>query len=396
MQPQQPFGAPKQPLRPTASQNPFLASRPVAPTTSAMPAMQTATPRPMGNGPVVGNPVMGGRQMPQAAPAASMNSQMNNTTSAEDLLAGIGANDDKKSDSKEDAVVFDSSKDKNKDKSSKMMLYVAIGCGVLAVAGVVFGVLGMMKKPETRVETKIEKTVDDVAAVNLIEPYLTSIAYATNIIDSGITEAAKFATAFNNVVGRDMYVNGENYSVTYTALNAKYRELFGTNAPEQNVDGGAYMTASYGVDENGIGWFYVTAFPVQGAGLVPVTRVMGTRYNEENELVVEVYHDNVSVCGYANVTSGYCFDPLNIGEEAIDAIIEQYGDQMPTAQLIFSNEISGYSLVGIIKSEAVVPEDETTPDENTPAEGDEVVEEEIVEGETEQSETPAEGETAQE
>ena len=143
MQPQQPFGAPKQPLRPTTSQNPFLAQRPVAmPAASAMPMMQTAASRPaMAGGPMVGNPTVGNPMMnnpmaasapaPAPAPVAS-NMNANPFDNFDEPKDDFGA---------KDSMVAESSDNEGGEKKNNNMLYVAIGCGVLAL-GVTFQQIG--------------------------------------------------------------------------------------------------------------------------------------------------------------------------------------------------------------------------------------------------------------
>ena len=171
MQPQQPVGGAKQPAKPqpakpqtatkpVSSKNPFLAQRPATPAASAMPAMQPAARPSVAAGPVVDGQMLGGRPAtapvsapaPAPAPAAPVQTPISAISTdislVEEPLEGINIEEKAGGDS----VAF--SNGSTGANKSRTMLIAMVGCGVLALAGVVFGVLGIMKKPETRVEYK--------------------------------------------------------------------------------------------------------------------------------------------------------------------------------------------------------------------------------------------------
>lgn len=384
MQPQQPFGAPKQPLRPTASQNPFLAQRPVTHASSAMPTMQAAAPRPMAGGPMVGNPMVG-----NSNPVSPLNPAMNARPAApagfgspaapavdnglsDDLLNGLGA---KKAEAEpefgnSDSIVAGG----DNEKKMKMLLYTAIGCGVLALVGIVVGALGLMKKPEVKVETKVESVVDNDAAWNIVRPYTTQFSYMTTVLDSGLTEAARFALAYENLSARYVWQipdSGLTY-VNYGDINYEYEKLFGYLLPKSNIDFYEYGSVVYETDDSGIDRFAVTPSNAGGSGFVSVTRVKGAEYTStEGVLDIEVYHDNVPICGASEVSEAYCISPENINDRVVDKFVEDHESMIPVYTMEFKESNGGYVLSDVIKPTSTDDtSNDTTDDTSDDASGD--------------------------
>lgn len=357
MQPQQTFGAPKQPVRPVAP-NPFLTPRPVVPAASAMPAMQAAPVRPAQAGPMVGNPVVG-NPVNTAAGAAAAGGAMNGAsvtgaTGAENPFVDelIVADAKTKTEDSEvgfgetDSVIEDGTK---KPKNNKIMLYAAIGCGVLAVAGVVFGVIGMMKKPETKVETVVETVVDDVAAANILTPYLKQISYANTILDSGLMDITKFELAYRNLPATDIFYKSDGYvAVSYDAMNYVYKTLFGGDLAKSSYGGDELFSLAEYISDDGGERFVIAPDNFSGAGLVSVTRVKEASVLGDS-LTVTVYHGNVSVCGYGDAV-GYCLGPDNIDDMAVDQFVKENADSMPTVDLVFSAADGRYILTRVTQN----------------------------------------------
>lgn len=369
MQPQQPVGGAKQPIKPqpaklqsaakpTSSKNPFIAQRPATPAASAMPAMQPAARPSVANGPVADGQMLGGRPAAAlAAPAAPAPAAPVQTPIAaistdislvEEPLEGINVEEKTSSDS----VAFSNgSAGANK---SRTMLIAMIGCGVLALAGVVFGVLGMMKKPDTRVEYKKEILVDKAAAENIARPYFNESSPYNTILDAGMTDAAKLALAFYNLSFRGVYGPNEagSYVVDFATMNDKYRALFGTDIPNfETINDLMAGSFAYQVNDSGVGQIVVTPITAGGTGFVSVVRVKDAAYgDEEDTLNVEVYRDIVPVCGLAEETV-YCLGPDIINDAVVDEYVENYSDTFPIVTMKFTSTDNGYVLTGIEKEE---------------------------------------------
>ncbi len=373
MQPQQPVGEAKQPTKPqpaklqsaakpTSSKNPFIAQRPATPAASAMPAMQPAARPSVTNGPVADGQMLGGR--PAAAPIAPAPAPVAPAPAApvqtpiaaistdislvEEPLEGINVEEKTSSDS----VAFSNgSAGANK---SRTMLVAMIGCGVLALAGVVFGVLGMMKKPDTRVEYKKEISVDKAAAENIARPYLNEISPYNTILDAGMTDAAKLALAFYNLSFRGVYGPNEagSYVVDFATMNDKYRALFGTDISNfETINDLMAGSFAYQVNDSGVGQIVVTPVTAGGIGFVSVVRVKDATYgDEEDTLNIEVYRDLVPVCGLTEETV-YCLGPDIINDAVVDEYVEDYSDTFPVVTMTFTSTDDGYVLTGIEKEE---------------------------------------------
>ena len=146
---------------------------------------------PMAGNPMANNPMA--RPVAPVAPTAPSANPFSDNTSIDDIPSM--PMDDLKT--PEDSMVADSSK--GSEGNDKKMLYVAVGCGVLALAGIGFGVFGMMKKPETKVETQTETVVSTEAANNIIAPYLTSLVPHVTIMDTELSDIAKVTLAYRNM-----------------------------------------------------------------------------------------------------------------------------------------------------------------------------------------------------
>lgn len=391
MQPQQPFGAPKQPLRPTTSQNPFLAQRPVAmPAASAMPMMQTAASRPaMAGGPMVGNPTVGNPMMnnpmaasapaPAPAPVAS-NMNANPFDNFDEPKDDFGA---------KDSMVAESSDNEGGEKKNNNMLYVAIGCGVLALAGIGFGVFGMMKKPETKVETKVEAVISEATAANLTAPYLVNIMPNVYITNTGLTDAAKFWLTYRNLpVDYVQYMNSSEgvIVVGYNEMNAIYKNLFGGDLLRSSYggEGTGYPTAVFDITEGGTEQFVITNYNGYGSipGVYPIVKIKEIT-STENGFNVAVYSDNVYGCGAGapvgiDVPEGYCFVELS---DTVDSFVESHADMIPVKNMVFTESDGRYVLSDIVDENG----EGTTTDEEEDEDEDEEVET-TVEGELDDEE----------
>lgn len=276
-------------------------------------------------------------------------------------------------------------KDKTDDEKTKMSKKQIIGLVVLsliALGGVLFGVYGMNSQNDkiaelttraTEAENELaewglevdeydddeveisdeveiigEGEISNELAQNLIDPYLGTFTYLNDIFDHEFDETTKFYVAFNNL--KDVYRRGD--SIVYDNINREYKYLFGDSKDLDKIDyKEGYNIFTYEDKDWGGGDFVVNRLGGGGtmAGLFSVIK---DAYYDGDNIVVEVYHDSIGVCG-ASDEENYCFNDNSVYrtviDDEMDQIIENNSDRIPVYKMIFMSNGNHYYLNSINK-----------------------------------------------
>lgn len=192
-----------------------------------------------------------------------------------------------------------------------------------------------------------EKTIDNNLAQSLINPFLKTFNYLSNMLDYEFNEDVKAEVAFKNVE--------PGYSLTesrvdYYDLNKQYEELFGGTLEKRDYAAGHTDMLKY-VD----GSFEVSFHAGGGTGSALFSVVKNAKYDGQN-VVVEVYHDRITVCGI-NANDGYCIDAEgkmgavvdSIEEYNVKELIEKFSDRIPVYKMTFTKNNGHYVLSAVEK-----------------------------------------------
>ena len=266
-----------------------------------------------------------------------------------------------------------------KEKMSKKQVIGLVVLSLIAVGGVLFGIYGMnaqneqiaqlkgqvssVNKELTKLDAGVDESdevviedeveiIDDVIsnelAQNLISPYLGTFTYLNDIFDHEFNETTKFYVAFNNL--KDVYRRGD--SITYDDINKEYKYLFGDSKDLDKVNyREGYSVFIYKDKDWGGGEFVINRLGGGGtmAGLFSVVK---DAYYDDNDIVVEVYHDSIGVCGVSD-EDDYCFNDNSVYRTIIDdemsQIIENNSNRIPVYKMIFMSNGDHYYLNSIDK-----------------------------------------------
>lgn len=196
-----------------------------------------------------------------------------------------------------------------------------------------------------------EKTIDNNLAQSLINSYLKTFNYLSNMLDYEFNEDVKAEVAFKNVE--------PGYSLTesrvgYYDLNKQYEELFGGTLEKRDYTAGHSDMLKY-VGNAGDGSFEVSFYEGGGAGNALFSVVKNAKYDGQNA-VVEVYHDKITVCE-VDANDGYCIDAKGKMSTVIDSIeeynmkelIEKFSDRIPVYKMTFTKNNGHYVLSAVEK-----------------------------------------------
>lgn len=256
---------------------------------------------------------------------------------------------------------------------SKAGLLTTILLLVLAAGGIAFGVYGMIlanqphKCPavnntaeENIIEvtcpdgtvTKVEKIIDNDLAQNLINPYMGTFNFLSNLLDYPFDDNSKMEVAWHNLSVYNSFVSGSDYIVSYDEINAKYQELFGSSKSLEKKDYATGHSDQFKYSDNA---FRVWLYAGGGGGVGMFNVVKNASYSGEN-IIVEVYHDVISMCYIGD--SDYCIDATDnvisatitsADEYNMQDLINNFSDQIPVYTMTFAKDNGHYVLTNVEK-----------------------------------------------
>lgn len=295
------------------------------------------------------------------------------------------------------------------EEKNKKLLIIAIAAGVLAVAGLAFGIYGMTRpakisnftvqaKNDEGTITELNKDkidIDDKSntitipdtltpfgiskelAASVVKPYLRDLGAFSDILNNKFNENNKIRIAFQNIDPQYLLMStGETFRVSYRDLNNMYKYLFGSdeNLEKKNYNNQSFIYFS--TDNEATDYFLVYPGGYGGTGLTKFTAIKDA-YFEDNRLVVEMYRENISWCGLITPEPEVCVKQqtwLSDNDfEAKQEIIEKFGDKLSVKKMYFVKDNNHYILEEIVDVEK---EPEATNEESTE---EETADEEVTE-----------------
>ena len=300
------------------------------------------------------------------------------------------------------------------EEKNKKLFIIAIAAGVLAVAGLAFGIYGMTRpakisnftvqaKNDEGTVTELNKDkidIDDKSntitipdtlsplgiskelAASVVKPYLHDLGAFSDILNNKFNENNKIRIAFQNIDPQNLLLStGDSFRVSYSDLNNMYKYLFGsdTNLEKKNYNNQTFL---YVPGDNATSdYFLVYPGGYGGTGLTKFTAIKDA-YFEDNKLIIEMYRENLSWCGIVIPEPDVCVDQQTWFSdndfEAKQKIIEKFGNKLSVKKMYFGKDNGHYILESIVDVEK---ESDTIPDE------EETTEEETTEEETTEEET---------
>ena len=192
------------------------------------------------------------------------------------------------------AVPFEAPVEKKKGSGS---IIAMVGLGILAVAGIGFGIYGLMKEPEVKVETKVEPKVSREAATNILKPYIGLVYNPAVDISNGFSDGDKIIFASHSALLHTKYDSASGGQIyNYRELDYYYHNLFGEHLEKKTVAADYGITFTY---DSGRDIFIETGSGFGGPSpdYVPVTSVKEAKLDDDS-LSVVVYYDFVPSCEY--------------------------------------------------------------------------------------------------
>ena len=276
----------------------------------------------------------------------------------------------------------------NKKSAQKGMIIGMSVLSVAAIAGIAFGVYGMVSQNQkissletdlancaassnTSTEnitvtcpdgtsTKIVKNViTNEVAQNLVNPYLINLTGIGNMLDYDFNEDIKVLVAsknmnINSIIDVTPIENAQqtfDYLIPYDQLNDKYQEMFGNSKEleKRSYSFGHTDTLSYNEQSS---LFEVEPFMGGGAGRGMFSVVKDAHYNGDN-LEINIYHDSVSICD--GTDDNYCLEigggiaSTSIEDINIKDLINNFSDRIPVYKMTFTKNAGHYVLSDIQK-----------------------------------------------
>lgn len=207
----------------------------------------------------------------------------------------------------------------------------------------------------------VKNVITNDLAQTLINPYLESFGYLNNLLDYSFDDDAKIIVAFQNINPYETHSHdGENgfelYKVYYNSLNDKYKEMFGSSKSleKKDYDAGHSISFSYS-DDNGE-YYDVLPFYGGGAGEAMFSVVKSANY-DDGSIIVQVYHDLVSICFEEDTNDGYCIDAGGLQNAVVNSVdqynmsdlISEFADDIPIYTMTFVKDDGHYVLSNVQK-----------------------------------------------
>ena len=259
-------------------------------------------------------------------------------------------------------------------KGGKGMLIGLILCLLLATGGIGFGVWAMMDRSTTKdnlnaqiVSLKAQNSelleqagntvIDEDAAIistginnnlaqNLIAPYIGAFNYLSNIFDYNFSEDVKVEIAYKNLGPAGVM----NDIVPYWELNDEYRKLFGGDLEKRDYGVGHSDSFAFSANNDN---FTITQYAGGGAGAGMFSVVKDAHYSN-NDVLVNVYHDVLPVCGATD--EEYCIESNGSGivvdsiEQAnVKDLISNFSNNIPVYKMTFVVDDGHYILKSVEK-----------------------------------------------
>ena len=210
----------------------------------------------------------------------------------------------------------------------------------------------------TTTEVEVTKVIDNYVAQNMINPYLVPLGYFGNMLDYPFDDQTKINVAFNNL--NDFYnfdSKNEFVTVSYLDLNKKYQDLFGDTSSLAKSDysgrSESFVFMPADATTHGVEVFEVTLFQGGGTGHAVVSVVKDAKY-ENNNVIVDVYHDRLVVCGVND--NEYCVEAnamnlvsTSIEDAGVKKFIEKFADRIPVYKMTFVQNNGHYVLNSLQK-----------------------------------------------
>ena len=272
--------------------------------------------------------------------------------------------------STENIMAQDNSSSKKKKNGKTGIILGFILLFLLAVGGVGFGIWAMMdgnarekelskqidelkqysdnnnSKSETADGPIVEEKlyIDNGLAQNIIKPYLGTFMTLNNVFDYDYNEDAKAYIAYMNV--------GKAYAdvVSYDVLNSSYKDLFGNDNDLERRDysGGCEGSLKYSDNK------FLVEGGACGGTMMAMFSVVKNAYYNEDQLIIDVYHDTVGIkaaCEEDGGDASYCVDAdkslvviESIEDYNMRELIELNKDKVPVYRMTFVPDNGHYVL----------------------------------------------------
>ena len=228
---------------------------------------------------------------------------------------------------------------KPKKEGNKFGLVITMGIMlfVAAIAGVIFGVYEMMARDAEKqsAESECAKAIEEAKGTgcgeavvdssisktlirSLIDPYVIPLSYYSNIFNYDFDENVKAVIAYKNidseVVGQTN--RGGNPQISYSDLNNKYKEMFsGTNSLSRSDFVVNKYTIKYNEEGSPAQQFVVSNTNGSGTGLSMIDVVKSAKYDDDGNVIIDMYHDVVSTCATKVKQADKKIEPIGKEEE---------------------------------------------------------------------------------
>lgn len=265
---------------------------------------------------------------------------------------------------------------------SKSLIVGMAALAVVAVAGIVFGVIELVRASEKDgqittlnqqvancanagggVTEKIEVTcpdgtvtevvsskIDDALVQALVDPYLVDFGAFENVLNYDFDVNAKMKIAFDNIGARQiesMDANEWSVTVRYDDFDKKYKYLFGSDQEieKRSYNSPYFMGLTYDRE-----YFKAVLSGYGGTGGTMFSIIKGARYDGD-KLLVDMYHDIARWCvTLDNEAKDYCIDAPHLDtENKIENLIKNFADRVPVYTMTFAKDGDHYILRDIKK-----------------------------------------------
>lgn len=197
-----------------------------------------------------------------------------------------------------------------------------------------------------------ESAIDNELAQNLIDPYLDSFNYLSNMFDYDFNEDVKMEIVYKNTPFGRVWVDTDIIAIRYNDANEEYQQLFGGDLEKRDYVAGHSDIFEYDTEKN---WFKVSPFQGGGAGLGMITAVKDALI-DGNNIIVNVYHEVTHFCGVAE--GDYCisapypsqsFIGTSMSDPVVKGFVEKFADRIPVYKMTFAKDSGRYVLKNVEK-----------------------------------------------
>lgn len=195
-----------------------------------------------------------------------------------------------------------------------------------------------------------DSAVDNAMIQSLVDPYLISFGSYYSVFETGLTEEAKVSIAAFNI-GMQRLENRENtethfqdFLIYYPNMNSMYKKLFGSDKDVAKKNFNSIHNISYDSEHER---YVLPPAAYGGAGAITVTKIKDFTISPD-EIVVEMYHDNVAFCELLDDTveevevkkKSYCISYAS-SETPVDDFLKEHEEELPVYTFEFKKD-TGY------------------------------------------------------